>query len=93
MLCSDFRRTCLRKTTYHIKILKECKTIVPVGVFGKNVNVKKLMEIDIHALWAGVVLSTSRDLLIIFQPLTDDCNINSFNNLTLDIVEVYGETF
>ena len=40
---------------------------------------------------AGAVSNTSRDFqsLMFFKPFTQDCDINSLNNLTLYIVEVY----
>ena len=76
-----------------IKILKECKTIVPVGRFhDTNVKIKKLREIDIRKAFTfgGCCIKyiprfTEFD---VFKPFAD-CDINSFNNLTLYIVEVY----
>ena len=76
-----------------IKILKECKTIVPVGIFDNKVNIKKLREIDIRKAFTfgGCCIKyiprfTEFD---VFKPFTQDCDINSLNNLTLYIVEVY----
>ena len=75
-----------------IKILKECKTIVPVGIFDNKVNIKKLREIDIRKAFTfgGCCIKyiprfTEFDGFIPFA----DCDINSFNSLTLYIVEVY----
>ena len=77
-----------------IKILKECKTIVPVGRFhDTNVKIKKLREIDIRKAFTfgGCCIKyiprfTEFD---VFKPFTQNCDINSLNNLTLYIVEVY----
>ena len=77
-----------------IKILKECKTIVPVGRFhDTNVKIKKLREIDIRKAFTfggGCIKYIPRFTEFdVFKPFTQDCDINSFNNLTLYIVEVY----
>ena len=77
-----------------IKILKECKTIVPVGRFhDTNVKIKKLREIDIRkacTFGGGCIKHIPRFTEFdVFKPLTQDCDINSLNNLTLYIVEVY----
>ena len=77
-----------------IKILKECKTIVPGGRFhDTNVKIKKLREIDIRKAFTfgGCCIKyiprfTEFD---VFKPFTQNCDINSLNNLTLYIVEVY----
>ena len=76
-----------------IQILKECKTIVPVGKFYKDVAVKKIKEIDINKAFthAGGCIKympkfTQFD---IFRPFDEDCSTDQFNNLTLYIVEVY----
>ena len=76
-----------------IKILKECKTIVPVGRFhDTNVKIKKLREIDIRKAFTfggGCIKYIPRFTEFdVFKPFAD-CDINSFNNLTLYIVEVY----
>ena len=76
-----------------MKVLKECKTIVAVGIFDNKVNVRKLREIDIRkaCTFGGRCIKyiprfTEFD---VFKPFTQDCDINNFNNLTLYIVEVY----
>ena len=76
-----------------IKILKGCKTIVPVGIFDNKVNIKKLREIDIRKAFTfgGRCIKYIPRLteFDVFKPFTQDCDINRFNNLTLYIVEVY----
>ena len=81
-----------------IQILKECKTIVPVGKLYKDVAVKKIKEIDINKAFthAGGSIKyipkfTQFDIL---RPFDEDCSTDQFNNLTLYIVEVYeGNVF
>ena len=68
-------------------------TIVPVGRFYKDIQVKKIKEIDINKAFthAGgsrtyIPKFTQFD---IFRPFDEDCSTDQFNNLTLYIVEVY----
>ena len=76
-----------------IQILKECKTIVPVGRFCKDVAVKKIKEIDINKAFThaggSIKYIPKFTQFDIFRPFDEDCSTDQFNNLTLYIVEVY----
>ena len=76
-----------------IQILKECKTIVPVGRFYKDVAVKKIKEIDINKAFThaggSIKYIPKFTQFDIFRPFDEDCSTDQFNNLTLYIVEVY----
>ena len=76
-----------------IQILKECKTIVPVGKFCKDVAVKKIKEIDINKAFThaggSIKYIPKFTQFDIFRPFDEDCSTDQFNNLTFYIVEVY----
>ena len=76
-----------------IQILKDCKTIVPIGYFIKDVASNNLCEIDIRKAFthAGCCIKyiprfTEFD---IFKPFKNECDVKVLNGLTLYIVEVY----
>ena len=73
-------------------VLKECKTIVPIGVIQK-IPEQYLREIDIRKAFthAGTCIKniprfTEFD---IWKPFTQDCSIHEMHNLTMYIVEIY----
>ena len=76
-----------------IQILKECKTIVPVGKFYKDIPLKKIKEIDINKAFThaggSIKYIPKFTQFDIFRPFDEDCSTDQFNNLTLYIVEVY----
>ena len=76
-----------------IQILKECKTIVPVGKFCKNIAVKKIKEIDINKAFThaggSIKYIPNFTQFDVFRPFNDEYSTDQFNNLTLYIVEVY----
>ena len=97
-LCLTYKKSFQRNSFIHssevdIQILTECKTIVPVGRFYKDVAVKKIKQKHIFKAFthAGgsikyIPKSTQSDIL---RPFDEDCSTDQFNNLTLYIVEVY----
>ena len=76
-----------------IQILKECKTIVPVGPFYKDVAVKKIKEIDINKAFThaggSITYIPKFTQFDTFRPFDEDFNASQLNNLTLYIVEMY----
>ena len=78
--------------SYYKQILKECKTIVPVGRFYKDIQVK-IKEIDINKAFThaggSIKYIPKFTQFDIFRPFVEDCSTNQFNNLTLYTVEVY----
>ena len=75
-----------------IQILKECKTIVPVGRLCKDIPMKKIKEIDINKAFThaggSIKYIPKFTHFDIFRPFDEDCSTDQFNNLTLYIVEV-----
>ena len=75
-----------------IQILKECKTIVPVGRFYKDVAVKKIKEIDINKAFThaggSIKYIPKFTQFDIFRPFDEDCSTDQFNNL--DIIHCRG---
>ena len=81
-----------------IQILKECKTIVPVGRFCKDIPMKKIKEIDISKAFThaggSIKYIPKFTQFDIFRPSDEDVSTDQFNNLKLYIVEVYeGNVF
>ena len=76
-----------------IQILKECKTIVPVGKFSKDIPMKKIKEIDINKAFTHAGGSIKHipkfTQFDVFRPFDDEYSTDQLNNLTLYIVEVY----